>query len=125
MYSLSKSHLNVFSLNLNTHTDKTIQIGERVQPLSSHRVISNTCGEKSTKCSLLLILFIEKFQFPTPIFYFELFCVVYQNNHPHAETTFQNTYITNTHTHMHAHARLLQLRSELISLVTRCMCNVI
>lgn len=36
---------------------------------------------------------------------------VYQNNHFHTVTTFQNTYITNTHTHMHAHARLLQLLS--------------
>ena len=41
------------------------------------------------------------------------------------KTTSHTTTFHNTHTHMHAHARLLQLRSELLSLVSHCICNVI
>lgn len=59
-----------------------------------------------------------------PYFILNLSAVVYQNNRSHTETTFQNTYITNTHTHMHAHARLQQLRSELLSLVSHWMCDM-
>lgn len=56
------------------------------------------------------------------IFILNLSGVVYQNSHPH---TFQNTYITNTHTHINADARFLQLRSDLLSLLSHCMSNMI
>lgn len=78
--------------------------------------------------SMIIILFFvyqRDFSSSRPYFILNLPAVVYQNNHSHTETTILNTYITNTHTHMHAHARLQQLRSELVSLVSHWMCDMI
>lgn len=123
--SSSQSHINFMVIRLK------IKSAHKLFTALLHTCWTDYCSHMS-HYTILLTLTIKCYNIKSSqninlrnLILFRFSAVVHQNNRSHTQTTLQNTCITNTHTHMCAHARLQQLRSELLSLVSQCMCDMI